>query len=63
MAHILPYKNSIRISQEQLAKAAGLDESSIAAWERGDRRPVMQSKKVLESYFTDCFNYEIKLSD
>ena len=28
------------LSQEQLAKGAGLDESTIAKWERGDKRPL-----------------------
>jgi site-specific DNA recombinase len=56
------WREALGLTQEQLAKEAGVDESSIAAWERGDRKPVIQSKRILEKYFTDCFNYEIKLS-
>lgn len=39
------------MSQEELAKAAGVDESSIAKWEAGKARPMRRSREKLEGFF------------
>ncbi len=39
------------LSQEQLAKGAGLDESTIAKWERGNVRPMGRTADRLRQFF------------
>jgi DNA-binding XRE family transcriptional regulator len=45
------WRESLGLSQEQLAKQAGVDESSLATWERGSTKPTEHSKRTLETYF------------
>lgn len=39
------------MSQEELAKAAGVDETSIADWEAGKAKPMRRSRERLEEFF------------
>jgi len=38
------------LSQEELAKAAGVDETSIAKWEAGKAKPMRRSRERLEGF-------------
>jgi transcriptional regulator with XRE-family HTH domain len=46
-------RSVLGLSQEQLAKRAGVDESTVAKWERGKHKPsrkkVIALKKILKS--------------
>ncbi len=39
------------LSQESMAKALEMDESTIASWERGDHRPIKRSVRKAEAFF------------
>ncbi|MBI2788080.1 MAG: helix-turn-helix transcriptional regulator [Elusimicrobia bacterium] len=39
------------MSQEELAKAIGVDESSIAKWEAGRAKPMRRSREKLKAFF------------
>jgi transcriptional regulator with XRE-family HTH domain len=43
-------RSTLGLSQEQLAKRAGLDESTIAKWEREERRPLGIKLRVLQTF-------------
>jgi DNA-binding transcriptional regulator YiaG len=54
-AHSLPEKlkarrQSIGLSRKRLAKLLGVDESSLANWETGRRRPNKTSRKIIEGF-------------
>ncbi len=54
-AHSLPEKlkarrQSIGLSRKRLAKLLGVDESSLANWETGRRRPNKKSLKIIEGF-------------
>ena len=40
------------LSQEELAKQAGLCEDTIASWENGEHKPNKHSLKILAQFFT-----------
>jgi transcriptional regulator with XRE-family HTH domain len=40
-------RSALGLSQEQLAKRAGLDESTIATWEMGRHRPIRRKRHNL----------------
>src|ERR1700731_2837268 len=40
------------LTQEQLAQKLGIDESTIAGWERGENTPVRSYRKLLEDFVT-----------
>ena len=41
---------SLGLSQEQLGQKLGVDESTIAGWERGETKPVGSYRKLLEDF-------------
>ena len=41
---------SLGLSQEQLGQKLGIDESTIAGWERGESKPVGSYRKLLEDF-------------
>lgn len=43
---------SVGLTQEQLARSLGIDESTIAGWERGESLPVGAYRKLLEAFIT-----------
>jgi DNA-binding transcriptional regulator YiaG len=43
-------RSTLGLSQEQLAQKLGIDESTIAGWERGDNTPVGAYRKLLEDF-------------
>jgi transcriptional regulator with XRE-family HTH domain len=47
------YRTSQGISQEKLAKQLGIDESTLARWERGDRLPTGLYGKLVEKLLAD----------
>jgi len=48
---LLAARRAAGLSQGQLAKGAGLDESTIAKWERGDSRPMGRTADRLRLFF------------
>ena len=55
------WRESLGLSQRELAERAGVDESALSAWERGEHKPTAKSKKTLENYFANHFSCTIKL--
>jgi len=45
-------RSTLGLSQEQLAQKLGIDESTIAGWERGDNTPVGAYRKLLEYFIS-----------
>jgi len=45
-------RGTLGLSQEQLAQKLGIDESTVAGWERGDNMPVGSYRKLLEDFIT-----------
>ncbi|MCU1334439.1 MAG: transcriptional regulator [Bryobacterales bacterium] len=45
-------RSTLGLTQEQLAQKLGIDESTIAGWERGDNTPVGSYRKLLEDFIT-----------
>ena len=43
-------RSTLGLAQEQLAQKLGIDESTIAGWERGDNTPVGAYRKLLENF-------------
>ena len=43
-------RSTLGFSQEQLAQKLGIDESTIAGWERGDNTPVGAYRKLIEEF-------------
>ena len=43
-------RSTLGLSQEQLAQKLGIDESTIAGWERGENLPVGAYRKLLEEF-------------
>ena len=43
-------RSTLGLSQEQLAQKLGIDESTIASWERGENTPVGPYLKLLEDF-------------
>jgi DNA-binding transcriptional regulator YiaG len=43
---------TLGLTQEQLAQNLGIDESTIAGWERGENAPVGAYRKLLENFIT-----------
>ena len=39
------------LSQESLAQALSMDESTVASWERGERQPIQKSSEKAEAFF------------
>ena len=48
------WRASRGISQEKLARQFGIDESTLARWERGDRVPTGLYRRLVEKLLTDC---------
>jgi len=48
---IKAWRESLGMSQEEFARAAGVDESSLADWEAGRSRPMRKSMEKLEGFF------------
>ena len=46
-------RSTLGLSQEQLAQKLGIDESTIAGWERGDNTPVGAYRKLLEDFIAE----------
>jgi transcriptional regulator with XRE-family HTH domain len=47
------YRTAQGISQEKVAKQLGIDESTLARWERGDRTPTGLYRKLVEKLLSD----------
>jgi DNA-binding transcriptional regulator YiaG len=45
-------RGTLGLSQEKLAQKLGIDESTVAGWERGEITPVGSYRKLLESFIT-----------
>ena len=45
---VVEYRQTRGISQKELAQKIRVDPSTLASWEKGDRKPVKKSLKVLE---------------
>ena len=45
-------RSTLGLSQEQLAQKLGIDESTIAGWERGENTPAGAYRKLLEDFVT-----------
>ena len=43
---------TLGLTKEQLAQKLGIDESTIAGWERGENPPVGAYRKLLENFIT-----------
>jgi DNA-binding transcriptional regulator YiaG len=43
-------RTSLGLTQEQLAQMLGIDESTIAGWERGDNQPVGAYRQLVEDF-------------
>ena len=43
-------RSTLGLSQEQLADRLGIDESTVAGWERGENTPVGAYRKLLEDF-------------
>ena len=52
-----------KLSQDQLAKATGLSQSSIAYWESGKRIPSAQAILILANFFNVTTDYLLGKSD
>ena len=52
-----------RLSQNELAKAVGLGQSSIAHWEKPDRIPNAEAVAILAKYFQVSADYLLGLSN
>lgn len=48
---IKAWREGLGMSQEELAKAAGVDESSLSDWETGRAKPMRRSSEKLRAYF------------
>lgn len=46
-------RRAFGLTQEQLARALHLDESSINSWERGEHQPVKQSQEVIHAFLAN----------
>jgi DNA-binding transcriptional regulator YiaG len=46
-------RSTLGLSQEQLAQKLGIDESTLAGWERGDNSPVGAYRKLLEDFIAE----------
>jgi transcriptional regulator with XRE-family HTH domain len=47
-------RSALGLSQEQFAKRAGLDETTIAKWEREEHRPTRGNRESLRAFFSRC---------
>jgi len=45
-------RGTLGLSQEKLAQTLGIDESTVAGWERGENTPVGSYRKLLEDFIT-----------
>lgn len=45
------YRRAAGLSQDRLAMLAGIDESTVAKWERGDSRPLRRTLHRVERFF------------
>ena len=45
------YRKGLGLSQEKLAKLLGVDESTLAHWEAGRRRPKEESMVLIKRFF------------
>jgi len=55
------WRESLGLTQKEMAEQAKIDESMLAGWERGFHKPTVKSKKTLAVYYGNCFSYPIKL--
>ena len=46
-------RRALGLTQEQLAKILGIDESSLASWARREHKPVKQSQNVLHAFLAN----------
>lgn len=52
---IRAWREGLGMSQEELAKAAGVDETSIAKWEAGKAKPMKKSLTKITIFFRGRF--------
>jgi len=45
-------RRRLGLSQARLAALLGVDEGSVAAWERGEHRPMRRCRKILEKFLS-----------
>lgn len=48
---IKAWREGLGLSQEEMAKAAGVDESSLSDWEAGRAKPMRRSREKLGEFF------------
>jgi transcriptional regulator with XRE-family HTH domain len=46
-------RTALGLSQEQFAKRAGLDESTVSKWEREERRPLREKRENMVKFIRD----------
>jgi len=56
------FRESLGLSQKELAQQAGVTEGSLVDWEAGRCSPKLKSKDALEAYFSQRFEAQIKLA-
>ena len=52
-----------QLSQEELANYTAIGQSSISAWERGERQPLASQLIILASFFNCSVDYILGLKD
>jgi len=50
--HLMNHRKALGISQKDFARKLGVDQSTLARWERGEREPVGRFKAIVESEIT-----------
>ena len=55
---LVRYRTSKGITQKALAKQLGIDPTTLARWERGDRTPTGLYRKLVETLFGDLHKNE-----
>ena len=52
-----------QLTQKEVGEFTGVGQSSISAWERGDRQPLASQLVILARYFECSVDYLLGLTD